>query len=146
MKKITFFFFLIFFIYIVSPYYSIYNFYKSVKQSDIEFVSENVNWASLRNGFKKDFKEIVNYIHESGFISMSTPFDSESLDWFDDLNISIIKVASCSVDDWPLLRDICNKNKKIIISTAGATMQGTVRPSGSAREHPVRTGAGFWGE
>jgi quercetin dioxygenase-like cupin family protein len=54
---------------------------------------------------------------------MSTPFDSESLDWFDDLNISIIKVASCSVDDWPLLRDICNKNKKIIISTAGATMQ-----------------------
>ena len=72
---------------------------------------------------KKDFKEIVNYIHESGFISMSTPFDSESLDWFDDLNISIIKVASCSVDDWPLLRDICNKNKKIIISTAGATMQ-----------------------
>ena len=60
MKKITFFFFLIFFIYIVSPYYSIYNFYKSVKQSDIEFVSENVNWASLRNGFKKDFKEIIN--------------------------------------------------------------------------------------
>ena len=40
--------------------YSIYNFYKSVKQSDIEFVSENVNWASLRNGFKKDFKEIIN--------------------------------------------------------------------------------------
>jgi len=72
---------------------------------------------------KDDFKEIVDYTHESGFISMSTPFDSESLDWFDDLNISIIKVASCSVDDWPLLRDICNKNKKIIISTAGATMQ-----------------------
>ena len=61
---------------------------------------------------KKDFKEIVDYIHESGFISMSTPFDSESLDWFDDLNISIIKVASCSVDDWPLLRDICNKKQK----------------------------------
>ncbi len=71
---------------------------------------------------KKDFKEIVDHIHDSGFISMSTPFDSESLDWFDDLNISTIKVASCSIDDWPLLRDICKKNKKIIISTAGATI------------------------
>ena len=71
---------------------------------------------------KKDFKEIVEHIHNSGFISMSTPFDSESLDWFSDLNISIIKVASCSIDDWPLLRDVCKKDKKIIISTAGATM------------------------
>lgn len=71
---------------------------------------------------KKDFKEIVDHIHSSGFISMSTPFDSESLDWFDELNISIIKVASCSIDDWPLLRDICKKKKKIIISTAGATI------------------------
>lgn len=71
---------------------------------------------------KKNFKEIVEHIHSSGFISMSTPFDSESLDWFSDLNISIIKVASCSIDDWPLLRDICKKDKKIIISTAAATI------------------------
>ncbi len=60
MKKILFFFFIIFFIYIVSPYYSIYKFYKSVKQSNVEFVSKNVNWITLRNGFKDDFKQIIN--------------------------------------------------------------------------------------
>ncbi len=60
MKKILFFFFIIFFIYIISPYYSIYKFYKSVKQSDIEFVSKNVNWIALRNGFKLDFNQIIN--------------------------------------------------------------------------------------
>ena len=60
MKKIFLFIFIIFFIYIVSPYYSIYKFYKSVKQSNVEFVSKNVNWISLRNGFKEDFKNIIN--------------------------------------------------------------------------------------
>ena len=60
MKKILFLFFIIFFIYVISPYYSIYKFYKSVKQSDIEFVSKNVNWIALRNGFKIDFNQIIN--------------------------------------------------------------------------------------
>ena len=60
MKKALFFFFLIFFIYIIYPYYSIYNFYDSVKKSNVEFVSRNVNWTSLRNGLKKDFVQIIN--------------------------------------------------------------------------------------
>ena len=60
MKKIIFFFFIIFFIYIISPYYSIYKFYKSVKESNVEFVSQNVNWISLKSGFKEDFKYIIN--------------------------------------------------------------------------------------
>ena len=60
MKKIFLFIFIIFFIYIISPYYSIYKFYKSVKQSNVEFVSKNVNWISLRSGFKEDFKNIIN--------------------------------------------------------------------------------------
>ena len=51
---------------------------------------------------------------------MSTPFDNESLFLFEELNLPIIKVASCSIDDWPLLLEISKINKKIIISTAGA--------------------------
>ena len=60
MKKIFFFFFIIFFIYVISPYYSIYKFYNSVKKSDLEFVSNNVEWNSLKNGLKDDFKKIIN--------------------------------------------------------------------------------------
>ena len=60
MKKVLFFFFIIFFVYLASPYYSIYKFYKSIKQSDTEFVSKNVNWTTLRNGFKEDFNQIIN--------------------------------------------------------------------------------------
>ena len=52
---------------------------------------------------------------------MATPFDNEPLHWFEDLNIPVVKVASCSIDDWVLLKELSNINKKIIISTAGAS-------------------------
>ena len=72
---------------------------------------------------KEQFAEIVNYIHEKGLKSVSTPFDNESLPMFDDLNVEVLKIASCSVDDWPLLNEVCKINRKIIISTGGATIK-----------------------
>jgi len=91
--------------------------HKDFRESDLKFV-KRFNSTRLS---KEEFQTIIQYIHEKGLISMATPFDNESLQWLDDLDVSIVKVASCSVDDWPLLRDICQINKKIIISTGGAT-------------------------
>ncbi len=72
---------------------------------------------------KDNFKEIVEHIRKKGLLTITTPFDNESIPLSNDLNIDIIKVASCSVDDWPLLIDISKINKKIIISTAGADLE-----------------------
>ena len=58
-------------------------------------------------------------------IAISTPFDNESLSWIEDLNIDIIKIASCSIDDWPLLRAVSKMNRKCIISTGGADYENT---------------------
>ena len=71
---------------------------------------------------KEQFKEIVNYIKQKGLLAITTPFDNESIPLSDDLNIDVLKVASCSVDDWPLLEDVSKINKKIIISTAGVEL------------------------
>ena len=57
-----------------------------------------------------------------GFISMCTPFDEKSVDKIIKFNFDIIKVASCSLTDWPLLEKIAKTNKPIIASTAGATL------------------------
>ena len=54
---------------------------------------------------------------------MATPFDNDSLPWIEELDISVIKIASCSIDDWPLLEELSKINKKFIISTAGASMK-----------------------
>ena len=72
---------------------------------------------------KENFKELLEYVRQHNLKTCCTAFDNESISWLDELDISIIKVASCSIDDWPLLEEISKINKKIIISTAGATLR-----------------------
>ena len=60
---------------------------------------------------------------ELGFISMCTPFDENSVDKIVDFGFDIIKVASCSFTDWPLLEKISQTDKPIIASTAGASIE-----------------------
>ena len=56
-------------------------------------------------------KQEVNNI---GFISMCTPFDEKSVDKIINFDFDIIKVASCSFTDWPLLEKIAETDKPII--------------------------------
>lgn len=65
------------------------------------------------------FTQLVDAIREEGMITMSTPFDETSVDWCMDQGIDIIKVASCSSLDWPLLTKVATTRKPIIISTGG---------------------------
>lgn len=57
-----------------------------------------------------------------GFVSMCTPFDENSVDKIVDFGFDIVKVASCSFTDWPLLEKIVDTDKPIIASTAGASL------------------------
>ncbi len=72
---------------------------------------------------RAQFDRLIDVIKQSGFISMVTPFDETSVDIIEAQNIDIIKVASCSFNDWPLLERIALTSKPIIASTAGATLQ-----------------------
>lgn len=70
----------------------------------------------------EQFTQMVDTIHEEGLIAMSTPFDEDSVEWCMDQGINIIKIASCSALDWPLLTKISQTQKPIIISTGGKTL------------------------
>jgi hypothetical protein len=59
-KKILIIFFILSFLYILWPFINIYRFYVAVKKSDIEFFTNNVNWQSLRSGFKDDLEIIID--------------------------------------------------------------------------------------
>ena len=89
------------------------------KDSDLKYV-KRFNDTRLNID---QFAEIVDYIKEKGMISVSTPFDNESIPLFDKLGVEVLKIASCSVDDWPLLREVSDINRKIIISTGGASIK-----------------------
>lgn len=65
------------------------------------------------------FYEMVRAVRENGMHTMCTPFDEKSVDLIMDHGIEIIKVASCSATDWPLLEKIAQVHKPVIISTGG---------------------------
>src|SRR5690606_30024832 len=54
---------------------------------------------------------------------MCTPFDEESVDVILDMGLDIIKVASCSADDRPLLERVARVNKPLVVSTAGLRIE-----------------------
>lgn len=68
---------------------------------------------------KDQFRELVDEIKKQGLVSMCTPFDEDSVEWIQEHQIEIIKVASCSADDWPLLDKIVSTGKPVIASTGG---------------------------
>jgi sialic acid synthase SpsE/mannose-6-phosphate isomerase-like protein (cupin superfamily) len=66
-----------------------------------------------------EYTELCNYIKDSGFILGVTPFDEESVELVESLDVQFIKVASCSANDWSLMDRITKGNKPLIISTGG---------------------------
>ena len=67
------------------------------------------------------FQTLIDAMRECGFKTVCTPFDEKSVDLIEAQGIEIIKIASCSLTDWPLLERIAQSNKPIVASTAGAT-------------------------
>jgi sialic acid synthase SpsE/mannose-6-phosphate isomerase-like protein (cupin superfamily) len=66
-----------------------------------------------------DFETLVQAIHDEGLISIVTPFDERSVDRCMDHGVEIIKVASCSATDWPLLEKVSETGRPLIVSTGG---------------------------
>lgn len=62
-------------------------------------------------------------IDTAGFIPICTPFDEDSVDWIERHGFQMLKIASCSLTDWPLLERIGRTRLPVIASTAGATLE-----------------------
>lgn len=70
---------------------------------------------------REQFQMLVDAMRACGFRTVCTPFDEPSVDRIEAMGIEIIKIASCSLTDWPLLERIARTDKPVIASTAGAT-------------------------
>lgn len=69
----------------------------------------------------EQFQILIDAMRACGFKTMCTPFDETSVALIEQQNLDIIKIASCSLTDWPLLERIAQSDKPIIASTAGAS-------------------------
>lgn len=67
----------------------------------------------------QDLEMLVKAIHEHHLTSIATPFDEFSVANCQTLGIQILKLASCSATDWPLMSAMVEARKPIIASTGG---------------------------
>jgi len=67
-------------------------------------------------------RELQTYCEDRGITFLSTPFDSESLALLDDLDVAAIKVGSGELTNTPLLREIAEEGRRMIVSTGMGTM------------------------
>lgn len=65
---------------------------------------------------------LKKYCEEKGIMFISTPFDFESVDLLEKIDVSLYKVSSGDLTNLPLLNYIANKNKPIILSTGMANL------------------------
>lgn len=71
---------------------------------------------------RRDFERLREEMSKLGMLAMCTPFDERSVDLLVELDFDILKIASCSLTDWPLLERVVATDKPIIASTAGASL------------------------
>lgn len=75
------------------------------------FLSTRLSWG--------DFGELLAAVRSCGLLAMCTPFDEASVDRIMQMGFDIIKIASCSARDWPLLEKVAASGLPIIASTGG---------------------------
>jgi sialic acid synthase SpsE/mannose-6-phosphate isomerase-like protein (cupin superfamily) len=71
---------------------------------------------------RSDFDSLVQKMRDEGFLVMATPFDNASIPVIVDQQLDILKIASCSFTDWPLVEAAAATDLPIIASTAGAEL------------------------
>jgi len=68
-------------------------------------------------------KKLINYCKEKDIMFLSTPFDHESIDLLNELQLQIFKIPSGEITNLPYLRHIGLLNKKVFLSTGMSNLQ-----------------------
>jgi len=80
-------------------------------------------------------KPIFERAREKGLIPFSTPFDASSVDFLEELDVPVYKIASFENKDWPLLKKIASTGKPIIMSTGASKLSDIAESVGVLRDN-----------
>jgi sialic acid synthase SpsE len=89
------------------------------------FLTENSKYFDFFKNAElsfEEFKEIKEYADNVGITFLSTPFDFESADYLNKIDVPGFKIASSDVTNLPLIAHIAKMKLPIILSTGLATL------------------------
>lgn len=69
---------------------------------------------------REEYKELFDYAKDKSIVVFSSPFDIQSADMLNELDMPLFKIASCLVPDKRLIRHIARFKKPVILSTGGS--------------------------
>lgn len=70
-----------------------------------------------------EYEELYDYCNKKEICFLSTPFDIESIEFLDKLNMPFWKIPSGEITNYPYLVDIAKTNKKVVMSTGMSTLE-----------------------
>jgi N-acetylneuraminate synthase len=73
-----------------------------------------------------NYRRIADYCNEKGIVFLSSPFDEDSADLLEALDIAAFKIPSGELINIPFLQHVARKRRPMIVSTGMATL-GEVR-------------------
>ena len=92
----------------------------------IETTGSKQSWFDLLKTQELDrtaHASIIDYCRQKNILFLSTPYDEESAEMLDEMNVPLYKVASTDLNNIPFLRFLARKKRPIIISTGMSTLE-----------------------
>jgi len=106
---------------------------QTFKPSSLTLDVDNIYFGAKKDGLWKGFRPyelfesaclpyewhsvLKGHAENLGLIFFSTPFDIDDVDFLEELNIPIYKIASLEINHVELIKYVAKKNKPIILST-----------------------------
>ncbi len=70
-----------------------------------------------------EFRELASYCHETGVGFSSSVFDRKGIALLDELDVEYIKIASCDLNNSPLICAAAETGRRIVLSTGMSTLK-----------------------
>ncbi len=68
-------------------------------------------------------KELMAYCEKRNILFLSTPFDMDSIDYLNGIGITMMKIPSGEITNYPYLKKIAQTHKPVILSTGMSTLE-----------------------
>ena len=91
----------------------------------VETTSAKGSWFDLLKTQELDaaaHRILIAHCRKKKILFLSTPYDEESADLLDELDVPAFKIASTDANNIPLLKHLAKKKKPILLSTAMCTL------------------------